>query len=134
MNTVALLLSIVLFCSNPSLPPQSLIQENIKKSNAILKAHIISSEMPKGQFAATTIKIDKVLLGQLHPGRTLTYHSFKEQNSYPKEWLSQGVIVFLAAKKDPTGTVQWGTATDISEFGYSKQLEKQIVSRLQRAK
>ena len=133
MTTVVLLLSIVLSCTNDSLPPQSLIQENIKKSNAILKAHIISSEMPKGQFAATTIKVDKVLRGRLHSGATLTYYSFKEQNSYPKEWLSQGIIVFLAAKKDRAGKVQWGTATDISEFGYSEQLEKQIV-RLQRVK
>jgi hypothetical protein len=110
-----------------SLPPDELLREANKKAQVVILADIQSSEMPRGGFAETTAKIRKVYRGPFHPGESLTYHSFKEQNAYPQAWRDHGVIVFLVSKQSG-GSKQWGAAGEFFEFEYSPALEQRILS------
>ena len=110
-----------------SLPPDDLLREANKKAQVVILADIQSSEMPPGGFAETTVRIRKVYRGPFHSGESLTYHSFKEQNTYSQEWRDHGVIVFLVSKQSG-GSKQWGATGEFFEFEYSPALEQRILS------
>jgi hypothetical protein len=129
-----LLMVTFVFCKGDDLPPKQLLEENTKKAAAIIQGDITASEMPKGQLAATTLSITKVFRGPFHKGDSLTYYSFKEQASYADAWRGKTIVVYLAKRTDSAGVSKWYTATDLAEFIYSDQLEKIIVSLLQRQK
>jgi len=110
-----------------SLPPDNLLLEANRKAQAVILADIQSSELPPGGFADTTVNIRKVYRGPFHPGETLTYRSFKEQNVYSQQWREHGVIVFLVSKQS-ANSKQWGSTGEFFEFEYSPALEQRIVS------
>lgn len=113
-------------------PPESLIRENCTKATAVLEGTIQSSNTPRGSFTATTIRIAKVFRGPFKAGDNLTYYFFKETGAYSQNFLRNGVIVFLVSKPQPEERVEWGTATDLSEFESSVTLEKRVVANLRR--
>jgi hypothetical protein len=120
-------------------PPESLIRENCAKATAILEGMIQSSDTPSGKFTATTIRITMVFRGPFKSGDSLTYYSFKETGGYSRDLLQNGVVVFLVAKPQPPvvkpqteDKIEWGTATDLSEFEISAALEKRILANLRK--
>ena len=131
--TIALL-SALSAAAAGDLPPRSLIQENVRKADAIVAGTIAGTDMPRGGFAATTLKIVKSYRGPLHPGDTIVYRSFKEEAQVPKAFLEHGVMVFLVNKPGADGKPAWGTAIDFSEFENTPQLEKLVLTLLRKSK
>src|SRR5262252_1045551 len=83
-------------------PPHFLVQENLRKADAILRGAIVSSHKETGGFTKTTVTISEVYRGPFRRGETVTYAVIREQAAYDWRWLEHGVIVFLAGKVDQT--------------------------------
>ena len=60
-----------------AIPPRPLLEENLGKARAVVQGTITKTQMPKGEFATTTLKITKSYRRPFHAGQMLTYHSFR---------------------------------------------------------
>jgi hypothetical protein len=116
----------VVLASATELPPKSLIRENIKKASVILRGVIETSNAPRPGVTVANFRVSRCYRGSFKPGDMISYASFKEGDRYSDALLHSDLIVFLQKRSPQYAPPDWETATDISEFPYSSELEGEI--------
>lgn len=115
-------------------PPRQLVQENIQKASVIASGEIESAESPKVGVTVAHFKAQKCYRGPCKEGDEIVYASFREGDRYDPRLLHTKLIVFLRKRKTESAPPEFETATDISEFPYSKALKTQILKNEKRHK
>jgi len=113
----------VLLASATDAPPKSLIRENLKKASVIVKGTIETSNAPRPGVTVANFRVSRCYRGSFKPGDVISYASFREGDSYSSEFLHTDLIVFLRKRSPSSAPPDWETATDLSEFLYSSDLE-----------
>jgi hypothetical protein len=113
----------VLLASATDVPPKSLVLENFKKATVIVKGIIETSNAPRPGVTVANFRVSRCYRGSFKPGDAISYASFREGDSYSSEYLHTDLIVFLRKRSPHFAPPDWETATDLSEFLYSSDLE-----------
>jgi hypothetical protein len=113
----------VLLASASDVPPKSLVRENIKKASVIVKGSIETSEAPRPGVTVANFRVSHCYRGKFKPGDVIAYASFREGDRYNNELLHTDLIVFLRKRSPQSAPPDWETATDLSEFPFSADLE-----------
>ena len=113
----------VLLASATDVPPKSLVLENLKKASVIVKGIIETSNAPRPGVTVAKFRVSRCYRGSFKPGDAISYASFREGDSYSSEYLHTDLIVFLRKRSPHFAPPDWETATDLSEFLYSSDLE-----------
>lgn len=113
----------VLLASATDVPPKSLVLENLKKASVIVKGIIETSNAPRPGVTVAKFRVSRCYRGSFKPGDAISYASFREGDSYSSEYLHTDLIVFLRKRSPHYAPPDWETATDLSEFLYSSDLE-----------
>jgi hypothetical protein len=113
----------VLLASATDVPPKSLVLENFKKASVIVKGIIETSNAPRPGVTVANFRVSRCYRGSFKPGEAISYASFREGDSYSSEYLHTDLIVFLRKRSPHYAPPDWETATDLSEFLYSSDLE-----------
>ncbi len=116
----------VLLASGSDVPPKSLVRENIKKASVIVKGVIETSEAPRPGVTVANFRVSVCYRGPFKPGDVISYASFKEGDRYSSEYLHVNLIVFLRKRSPRFAPPGWETATDLSEFLYTSDLEAML--------
>lgn len=113
-------------------PPKSLIRENVKKASVIVKGVIETSDAPRPGVAVAHFRVSRCYRGLFKPGDVISYASFREGDSYSSGLLHTDLIVFLRKRSLRFAPPKWETATDLSEFLYSSDLESTLPKHRER--
>jgi hypothetical protein len=116
----------VLLASGGDVPPKSLVRENIKKASVIVKGIIETSEAPRPGVTVANFRVSDCYRGSFKPGDVISYASFREGDRYTSEYLNANLIVFLRKRSPGFAPPDWETATDLSEFLYTSDLEAML--------
>jgi hypothetical protein len=116
----------VLLASGSDVPPKSLVRENIKKASVIVKGVIEISEAPRPGVTVANFRVSDCYRGPFKPGDVISYASFREGDRYSSEYLNANLIVFLRKRSPRFAPPDWETATDLSEFLYTSDLEAML--------
>ena len=118
-----------LLAGGSDVPPASLIRENLKKASVIVKGTIESAEAPRPGLTVAHFRVSLCYRGQVKPGEEISYASFREGDRYSSGFLQGNLIVFLRKRAPHYAPPAWETATDLSEFFYTPELEAKLPSR-----
>ena len=113
----------VLLASATDVPPKALVLENFRKASVIVKGIIETSNAPRPGVTVANFLVSRCYRGSFKPGDAISYASFREGDSYSSEYLHTDLIVFLRKRSPHFAPPDWETATDLSEFLYSSDLE-----------
>lgn len=116
----------VLLASGSDVPPKSLVRENLKKASVIVKGVIETSDAPHPGVTVANFRVSDSYRGPFKPGDVISYASFREGDRYSSEYLHANLIVFLRKRSPRFAPPDWETATDLSEFLYSSDLEAML--------
>jgi len=116
----------VLLASGSDVPPKSLVRENLKKASVIVKGVIETSEAPRPGVTVANFRVSDCYRGPFKPGDVISYASFREGDRYSSEYLHANLIVFLRKRSPRFAPPTWETATDLSEFLYTSDLEAML--------
>ena len=116
----------VLLASGSDVPPKSLVRENIKKASVIVKGVIETSEAPRPGVTVANFRVSDCYRGPFKPGDVISYASFREGDRYSSEYLHTDLIVFLRKRSPRFAPPDWETATDLSEFRDTSDLEAML--------
>jgi hypothetical protein len=125
-KVLAILGITVFLASATDVPPKSLVRENIKKASAIVKGVIETSNAPRPGVTVANFRVSHCYRGSFKPGEVISYASFREGDSYSSEYLHTDLIVFLRKRSPRFTPPDWETATDLSEFLYTSDLEAML--------
>jgi hypothetical protein len=122
-----------LLTAGSDVPPDSLVRENVKKASAIVKGTIERSEAPHPGLTVAHFRISYCYRGPFKPGDKISYASFREADRYQSEYLHTNLVVFLRKRAQRFAPPSWETATDLSEFLYTPELETKLTERIGRS-
>jgi hypothetical protein len=125
-RALAIAVVAVLLASAGDVPPKSLVRENIKKASVIVRGVIESSEAPRPGVTVANFRVSDCYRGPFKPGDLISYASFREGDRYSSEYLHSNLIVFLRKRSPRFAPPDWETATDLSEFLYTSDLEAML--------
>ncbi len=114
------------------IPPASLVRENLRRATMIVKGRIQSVENPHAGLTVAHFKVARTYRGSARAGESVSYASFKEQDKYGTPFLNGDLIVFLVRRRKLQQPPRWETATDLSEFLFTPELESKISARSKR--
>ncbi len=115
-----------LLASGSDVPPKSLVRENITKASVIVKGIIETSKAPRPGLTVANFRVSDCYRGPFKPGDVISYASFREGDRYSSEYLHAKLIVFLRKRSSRFAPPDWETATDLSEFLYTSDLEAML--------
>jgi hypothetical protein len=118
----------LLLASSSDTPPDSLIRENVRKSSVILKGQIESFDAPRPGLTVAHFRVSRSYRGAVKSGELVDFASFKEGDRYPEQFLKRDLIVFLRKRQSRYAPPKWETATDLSEFPFTSELEAKVAS------
>jgi hypothetical protein len=113
-------------------PPASLLRENVRKASVIINGKIESSEAPRPGVTIAHFRVSHSYRGPFKSGDEVAFASFKEQDRYPERFLHGDLVVFLRRRRTGYTPPKWETATDLSEFIFTPELEAILTSELRR--
>lgn len=129
--TAILLLAASLAARASDVPPVALVQENVRKASAILRGRVESAGASTKGVTVTHFRVAKAYRGAFKAGDVVDFASFKEQDRYNDVLLHNELVVFLV-KRRQQDTPAWETATDLSEFVFTPQLDSLISKQIRR--
>ncbi len=115
-----------LLANASDVPPKSLVDENIKKASVIVKGVIETWDAPRKGVTVAHLRVSDCYRGPCKAGEVLSYASFREGDRYTDQYLHKDLIVFLHKRAPRFRPPDWETATDLSEFLYTSDLEAML--------
>jgi hypothetical protein len=105
------------------------VRENIKKASVIAKGAIETAHAARPGVTVANFRVSRCYRGPCKPGDVIPYASFREGDRYSDQILHADLIVFLRKRSSRFAPPAWETATDLSEFLFTPELEAQMPKR-----